>query len=103
MPFDQWMWFIIGFGPAISILSGIVGGLIVGLYIHKVIIPKLEHITDLTNSTLSTAHERIAELQKQVEDLQKAAETYTAELKSELEWKLNSKLDNLEKKINIGK
>ncbi len=93
--------FVLALGPAISIVSGIIGGLIVSLYIHRVTIPlmnqnsketnkKLDHITVLTNSTLSAAHERIEELEKTVEVQKKditSLTNATADLATKVEQK----------------
>jgi len=66
---------LLAWGPVVSIIAGLVGGSIVALYIHFVTIPKLDHITELTNSTLTAAHKRIDELKSIVSILTEKSES----------------------------
>lgn len=57
---------LFAFGPSIAIVSALIGGSIVALYIHKVILPRLNHITEMTNSAHAAALKRIQELEQEI-------------------------------------
>ena len=57
--------------PAAIVLAGVIGGIVVALYIHYVTIPRLDHITELTNSTLMKSQEAVAAAHTRIDELEK--------------------------------
>lgn len=60
---------VFAFGPIVSVVSALIGGAIVAAYIHRVVLPKLNHIAELTNSAHAAALRRIQELEKEIVDI----------------------------------
>lgn len=60
---------VVAFGPIVALASAVIGGGIVAAYIHHVVLPKLAHITEMTNSAHANALKRIQELEKEIGEI----------------------------------